>query len=121
MQKRGEACRDKQGCWDTGEGVLKFKEEVEKRLKKEIKEEFGVEILKFYFLGYRSVKREFENKKTHWLTLDFKGLVDRNKVKNNELHKFSEIDWFSFDNLPQPLHSQLLKFFEKYKKQLKNF
>jgi hypothetical protein len=47
-------------------------------------------------------------------------LVDKNQVKNNEPQKFSEIGWFDFTNLPEPLHSQLPKFFEKYKKQLSN-
>lgn len=118
MQKRSNQCRDEQGRWDTGGGALEFEEEPEERLRKEIKEEFNAEVLKFDFLGYRSVNREVNNKKTHWLALDFKVLVDRKQVKNNEPQKFSEIGWFNFDNLPQPLHSQLPKFFEKYKKVL---
>lgn len=118
MQKRNSNCRDEQGRWDTGGGALEFGEDVEERLKKEIKEEFGAEILKFDFLGYRSVNREVNKQKTHWLTLDFKVLVDKSQVKNNEPHKFSEIGWFNLENLPQPLHSQLPKFFDKYKKVL---
>jgi 8-oxo-dGTP diphosphatase len=116
MQKRGEECRDEQGRWDTGGGALEFGEEVEERLRKEIKEEFGAKVLNFEFLGYRNVHRKSNKQKTHWLTLDFKVLVDKKQVKNNEPHKFSEICWFNFNNLPQPLHSQLPKFFEKYKK-----
>ncbi len=118
MQKRGKKCRDEQGKWDTGGGALEFGEETEERLALEIKEELGAEILEVEFLGFRNVLRENNGQKTHWLALDFKVLVNPRKVFNGEPHKFSEIGWFTLDDLPQPLHSQLPKFFEKYKKDL---
>jgi 8-oxo-dGTP pyrophosphatase MutT (NUDIX family) len=105
MQKRGSACRDEQGSWDTGGGALEFGDDVEKRLRKEIKEGFGAEVLKSDFLGFRNVFRELDGRKTHWLALDFKVLVDPKKVSNREPHKFYKIDWFTFENLPNPLHS----------------
>ena len=47
------------------------------------------------------------NYQLDWLALDFKVLVDREKVKNGEPHKFEEIGWFKLDNLPTPMHSQI--------------
>ena len=57
--------------------------------------------------------------KTHWVALDFKVLVDREKVKNGEPHKFDDIGWFTLDNLPTPQHSQVPNFFRLYKEKLK--
>ncbi len=118
MQKRGRNCRDEIGKWDTGGGALEFGEEIEDRLRTEIKEEFGAGVLKAEYLGFRNVKRKINGQKTHWLALDFKALVDRKKISNQEPHKFDEIGWFNFSNLPKPLHSQLPKFFKKYKEKL---
>ena len=121
MQKRSQNCRDEKGKWDIGAGGLEFGENVFDRLKKEIKEEYSTEIIKYEFLGYRDLHRvDEEGKKTHWLATDFKILIDKNKVKNGEPQKFDKIEWFNLENLPEPelLHSQEIIFFEKYKDKL---
>jgi 8-oxo-dGTP diphosphatase len=115
MQKRGKNCRDEQGNWDIGGGALEFGEHVEEALKKEIKEEYCTDVLGFTFMGYRDVHRENNGKKTHWIALHFKVLVDREKAANGEPHKFDEIGWFKIGEYPTPLHSQLPRFFEEFK------
>lgn len=106
LNKRGINCRDEQGSWDFGGGGLEFGDTVENTLRKEIMEEYCTDVISYEFLGYRDVHRENNGKKTHWLALDFKVLVDPKKVKNGEPHKFDEIGWFKLDQLPTPLHSQ---------------
>ena len=101
-----------------GGGGLEFGDTVENTLKKELKEEYCADILDYEFLGYRDVHRERTGAKTHWIALDFKVLVDREKVKNGEPHKFEEIGWFKLDKLPDPLHSQIPYALEIYKKKL---
>ena len=64
------------------------------------------------------VHREHNGTKTHWIALDHKVLVDRGKVKNGEPHKFDEIGWFKLDNLPSPLHSQIMNCINAYKEKL---
>jgi 8-oxo-dGTP diphosphatase len=118
LNKRGAKARDEQGKWDPGGGGVEFGDTVEATLKKEIGEEYGTDVLDFEFLGYRDLLREMNGKKTHWVTLDFIVLVDREKAKNGEPHKFDEIGWFTFDTLPSPLHSGAPKFFEKHKKRI---
>ena len=107
LNKRGVNCRDEQGSWDFGGGGLEFGDTVENTLRKEIIEEYCTDVISYEFLGYRDVHRENNGKKTHWLALDFKVLVDPKKVKNGEPHKFDEIGWFRIDALPTPLHSQM--------------
>jgi len=118
LNKRGPACRDEQGTWDPGGGGLEFGDTVEKTLRKEIAEEYSTDVLSYEFLGFRDVHREHNGKKTHWVALDFKVLVDPSKVKNGEPHKFDEVGWFTLDALPTPLHSQYPKFLELYKDKL---
>lgn len=114
FQKRSRNCRDEHDRWDIGGGGLEFGDTVLGTLEKEIAEEYRTSVLGHHFLGYRDVHREHEGRKTHWLALDFKVLVDRKTVANGEPHKFSEIGWFKSSDFPSPLHSQLPIFFENY-------
>lgn len=114
MAKRGVNCRDEHGTWDPGGGGLEFGDTVENTLRKEIKEEYCTDILEFEFLGYRDAHRVHNGEKTHWIALDFKVLVDKDKVANGEPHKFDEVSWFRLDNLPTPLHSMLPAYLAKY-------
>ncbi len=75
-------------------------------------------MLDFEFLGYRDVHREHDGRKTHWIALDFKVLVDRSKAKNGEPHKLDEVAWFTLDDLPSPLHSQFPNFLRLYRDRL---
>ena len=119
MSKRGKNARDEQGTWDFGGGGLDFGDSVEKTLLKETKEEYGVDLISYEFLGYYDLFRENEGKKTQWLALNFLVLIDPTQVKNCEPHKFDEVKFVRMDNLPTPLHSAMKIFIEKYKNKLK--
>lgn len=114
LSKRGTASRDEHGTWDPGGGGLELHDTVENTLRKEIAEEYCTDVLGYEFLGYRDVHREHEGKKTHWIALDFKVLVDRSKASNGEPHKLDAVEWFRLDNLPTPLHSQFPHFLDLY-------
>ncbi|MFA6552445.1 MAG: NUDIX domain-containing protein [Candidatus Paceibacterota bacterium] len=115
LSKRGSNCRDEHGTWDPGGGGLEFGDTVLDTLRKEIGEEYCTDVLDYEFLGYRDVHREHQGKRTHWIALDFKVLVDKKKAKNGEPHKLEAVEWFTLDKLPSPLHSQFPKFLEDYK------
>lgn len=114
LNKRSANCRDEHGAWDPGGGGLEFGDKVEETLRKEIAEEYCTDVLDFEFLGYRDVHREHDGNKTHWIALDFKVLVDKDKVKNGEPHKFDEVSWFKWSELPEPMHSQFPAFLKFY-------
>lgn len=118
MSKRGKKCRDEHGRWDCGAGGLEYGHTVEDTLKKEIKEEYCTDVINYEFLGYRDVHREENGIKSHWVALDFRVQIDPDKVENGEPHKFDSVEWFSFDNLPNPLHSQCLIASKLYKDKL---
>lgn len=120
LAKRSQNARDEKGKWDIGGGALEFGDTVLSTLKKEIQEEYMTDVLDYEFLGFRDVHREEGDTKTHWVALDFKVKVSREKVQNGEPHKFDETKWFCLDSFPkdEELHSQLPKTIEKYKSRL---
>ena len=118
FNKRSTNCRDEHGRWDNGGGGLEFGEQVLDRLRTEVKEEYGADVLEHEFLGFRDVHREHEGKPTHWISIDFRVRVERGQVKNGEPHKFDAVEWFRLDALPEPLHSQVPAAIEKYRTHL---
>jgi 8-oxo-dGTP pyrophosphatase MutT (NUDIX family) len=118
LSKRGINARDEHGRWDCGGGGIEFGDTAEATVRKEIGEEYCTDVLAMEFLGYRDVFREQNGKHTHWLSLDFKVLVDREKVRNGEPHKLDEVRWFPLDKLPEPMHSQWPKFLAQYRDRL---
>lgn len=118
LQKRSTNCRDEHGRWDCGGGGIEFGDTIEQTLKKEISEEYGVDVKDFEFLGVRDVHREHEGIQTHWVSIDYRVQVDRAKVHNDEPHKFEEIGWFKLDALPEPLHSVLPLALKEYRDKL---
>lgn len=118
LSKRGVNCRDEHGRWDCGGGGVEFGHTAEETVRKEVKEEYGAEAREVVFLGFRDVFREQNGKKTHWVSLDYKVLVDPSQVKNAEPHKFDEVRWFRLDALPEPMHSQWPLFMKQYKRVL---
>lgn len=119
MSLRGDNCRDENGRWDVGGGSVDFNDSVEETLKREIREEYCTKVLELEFLGYRDVHREQHGVPTHWISLDYKVLVDKTTVANGEPHKFDAVEWYTTETLPTPLHSQQKHFFEKYAEKLR--
>lgn len=116
MAKRSNEARDECGRWDVGGGGLKWGVSAEQNLIREVEEEYGVTPKNVRFLGYRDAFRELEGgSPTHWLALDFLVEVRRDKLHIAEPEMFDESGWFTLDDLPQPLHSQLPEAFHKYK------
>lgn len=118
IAKRSANCRDEQGRWDIGGGAVEFNADVLETLRTEIREEYCTDVRVHEFLGFRDVHRSLNGKPTHWVALDFKVLVDRSTVAIGEPHKFDALEWCALDSLPEPLHSQLPTFLEKYRQQL---
>lgn len=118
FHKRSNKCRDEQGRWHCGGGGLHFNEKLTDTLNREIEEEYGTIPLEIEFLGIDEVFREHEGKPTHWIAFQYKVLLDRSKVINNEPEKHEDLTWYKLDALPSPLHSQISKELERYKKVL---
>lgn len=114
MQKRANERKVECGTWDIGAGTLERGLTLEQNVEKEVREEYCAKILKIEFLGYREVINTGAWQNQHWLTMDYKVLVDKETVKNGEPDKISEVGWFKKDNLPAPLFSLVPDVIKKY-------
>lgn len=115
FHKRNGNCRDEVNTWDCGGGVLEFGESFEDAIRREVMEEYGVEVLDIRYLGTRNVIRTNKSgKETHWIANGFAVLVDPADVKIGEPEKMNELEWFSLDKLPTPLHSQIVGHLERF-------
>lgn len=120
MGKRKNTCRDERNRWDIGGGKLETGNTLEKNLRDEIKQEYCTDVLDYEFLGIREMfRRDEKGRDTHWIGFDYKVLIDKNKVSNGEPHKFHSVEWFTLDNLPDPVHSQFPEFLRRYEDQLR--
>jgi hypothetical protein len=81
-------------------------------------EEYCVEAIDIEFLGYRDVHREHQGERTHWISLDYKVKIDRQKAKIGEPDKASDLAWFKLENFPDNLHSQFPIFLDRYRGRL---
>lgn len=72
IHKRGPACRDEVGTWDTGSGALEFGENPEDAVRRESSEELGIdsspEHMDVHQIGVHSVVRESTDAdpRSHW-------------------------------------------------------
>ena len=122
LGKRSQNARDEHGHWDVGAGGLKHGQSVEDNLKRELKEEYDVKPEKLDFIGYMDAFRKNQDGlDTHWLAMYFAVKVDPAKVKLNEPDMIEELDWFSLDKLPSPMHSQFKSFYKAYEDKLKKY
>ena len=110
MAKRSAKCRDEQGKWDVGGGSMEFGETFEDTVRREIREEYGVEPERLQQVpeATASVVRDNNGTKTHWIAFRFVAKVPREDVKIGEPESMDEIGWFPFDQLPDNLHPALL-------------
>lgn len=74
VHRRGPACRDERGSWDTGSGEVEYGEEPAAAVLREISQEHGIKDKDLYqpptLLRARSVVREAttEEPRSHWIT-----------------------------------------------------
>lgn len=90
LHKRSNKCRDEIGNWDTGGGSMEHGETFEQAVRREVKEEYCVDIIDLKHLGVNNVIRKNGKQKTHWVAVLFAAQVDPKKVKIGEPEKMVE-------------------------------
>ena len=89
-----------QGTWSTPGGHLDFGETPEQGAMREAKEEVGVDVVDIRFRAATNDNFELEGK--HYITLWFDGKAVGKPTIVSE-REITEIGWFAWDALPQPL------------------
>jgi len=98
------------GTWGTGGGHLEFGESPEQCVKREAKEEFGIEIKDVKFLCVCNIVKYGK----HYVDIGFTATTNE-EPKIMEPEKFEAVGWFSLDNLPEPLFEAVRLHLVSYK------
>jgi len=112
LLQRSANSRWKPSTWARPGGEVEFGETIEEALKREIKEEVGVEIKVIRQLSFH--QNIDEGKKMHWLSFGFLAKCVSGSVKNCEPDKHDELKWFSLNDLPTPLDNLTKESIEDY-------
>ena len=101
LMKRNKNCRNKAGYWTIPGGGVDFFENVEEALKREMKEELGIDIEIIQLLSVTNdiIKDESQ----HWVSPQFLCKIINGIPTNLEPHKCEEITWFDLDKVPEKI------------------
>ena len=101
LVKRGVKSKNEVGVWSKPGGAVEFGEKVEDAVRREIKEELGVNIELSKFLGFTNHIIKSENQ--HWVTFNYLAKITEGEPRIMEPEKIAEIKWFNLKNLPEKL------------------
>lgn len=89
------------GTWSLPGGHLEFGESWKDCALREVEEEVGITINNLHFVT--ATNDIFQPEEKHYVTLFIKADYVSGEVTLKEPEKCEQWDWFSWDNLPQPL------------------
>ncbi|UCG95713.1 MAG: NUDIX domain-containing protein [archaeon] len=114
LAKRGPKARNEPGRWDFPGGGVEFGEKIEDAIRREIKEEFDmdIEVLELLDVCNHIIKDEGQ----HWVSPSFIARQIGSEPRIVEPEKNCEIGWFSLDNIPTPLTLTSQHNYTNYKK-----
>lgn len=101
LQLRGPKAKNEIGVWKLPGGQIEWGETAISALRREVKEELGVEI--------KIIKQIFcfddilINEDQHWLVPFYLCKIKKGRPKNMEPGKTDKIRWFNLNNLPENL------------------
>lgn len=96
MLRNKKPAKDK---WAIPGGKVEMFETLEETLKREMKEELGIEIEVTKFLcNVQDINKE---KGEHWIMPVYEAKIVNGKVKNMEPEKHKELKWFHIEDVPE--------------------
>jgi 8-oxo-dGTP diphosphatase len=101
LTKRTNKTRNDFGSWAKPGGKLEYGEKCIQSMRREVKEELGIEIEIWGILP--NTDHILKKDKQHWLAFNYLGRIKSGNPKNLEPHKCEEIRWFSLKKLPKKL------------------
>ena len=102
LSKRSKNTSNEWGHWETPGGGVDFGEKLEDAVRREIKEEYGVEI--DIIEQFPAADHLIPEENQHWVASTYLAKVkDGQTPKIMEPRKCDEIGWFPLDKLPTPL------------------
>ena len=99
LLKRTSKTRNGAGFWAKPGGGVEFGEKIEDAVRREVKDELGVDVEIIKFLGFSEGILKSENQ--HWVSFNYLAKIIGGEIRNMEPEKHEEIKWFGLDNLPE--------------------
>lgn len=101
LSKRGPLSRNEQGLWEFPGGSVEFGEKLADALKREMYEEFGIEIEVGELLDV--VDHILPDEGQHWVSPTFICMIIKGTPQIREPGKSSQIGWFDPEKVPEEL------------------
>src|SRR5262245_4245697 len=101
LAQRGPAARNERGCWEFPGGAVAFGERLEDAIQREIREEFGIEIVVERLLAV--VDHLLPDEAQHWISPTYIARHTAGVPRIVEPEKCSAFGWFLLSALPEPL------------------
>lgn len=102
LSKRSRKTTNEHGYWETPGGSVKFGETLTAAVKREIQEEYGVDLV--IIDQFPAADHIIPQDKQHWVATTFLAKLKKNQIpKIMEPEKCEAIGWFPLSKLPSPL------------------
>ncbi len=95
ITKRGKEAKNERGKWEIPGGSVEFGETFKQAIKREIKEELGIEIEIIELLGI--CDHIIPDEHQHWVSPTYICKIKKGTPKILEPHKCAEIGWFTIE------------------------
>jgi 8-oxo-dGTP diphosphatase len=116
LLQRGPASRNEAGCWARPGGAVEFGETVADAVRREVREELGVEIELLDNLGW--TEQFLPEAGQHWVSVGFCARIVSGKPRIREPEKTAAFGWFAPDELPAPLSATTAQSIREYMRRL---
>lgn len=102
LSKRSQKASNERGCWETPGGAVDFGETLEEAVRREIREEYDVDI--DIIKQFPAQDHLIPEEKQHWVATTFLAKIKTGQEPTIvEPDKCDRIGWFPLDKLPEPL------------------
>ena len=101
LAKRGAMAKNERGCWEFPGGSVEFGETLAEALKREMNEEYGIEISVGELLDVADHILPDEGQ--HWVSPTYICRIQSGEPGIVEPEKCAEIGWFYAESMPEPL------------------
>ncbi len=101
LAKRGQKAKNERGTWEFPGGGVEFGEKLVDAIKREMREEFGVEIE--VIKQIETLDHLIPEENQHWIAPTFIAKIIKGEPDIMEEDKCEAIGWFDINNLPKPL------------------